>query len=639
MKTKSKVAGAMDQTMKTVVVRILTIVFGLAVPGGIRAEQAITVNGVPIVFEDVVGTGQPKARILYDKGVAFPNIDYTAGYRGLRFLWNASYTRDVNGNTIDRVFDNELHSWVQMQMENEWRDTSSGWMQNEFNYADSGYRWFAAITRIGTKITEVALGNPGIFITANDHGLPPAPTSPSAFYYATTTSSSLVTTYYTNNWRVRLRAGMRLTNGDGSGNAADGFITNNVVVTDLLNGANAGTGIDDGRHFHVSIAAASTVFDKIGTLHQPIQIVLPSNPDGMAQMDSVPPTGNQTFYAERADGGSPPYKFKLREIGNFTPVNIATGYNSLISGKDNGKGSWLRNDNSEYDGQVGISHPGYFFKPAGSTMISTPVLSVLGEEGAVDWTTLLVRGRNNALTSTSAIAGARLALRTVDQAEAVVQDWSIGVGVSTNYSIEASNRLRIFTPTSFIMTMTPTGRIGIGSHTSAAADPSGKLHVDAGTLTNDLPLIKSAAVWSNNSETFTGWLLDINAANSNQDSKLIDVRADNKTLFAVRRSGLAIKRTSTGGDYTAVAGDDLIAVTNTSAARTVTLPAATSVGASVDQVKTLRIKDEGGQAGTNTLTIARSASDTIDGATSATINTNYGSRTFYSNGTAWFSLD
>lgn len=79
----------------------------------------------------------------------------------------------------------------------------------------------------------------------------------------------------------------------------------------------------------------------------------------------------------------------------------------------------------------------------------------------------------------------------------------------------------------------------------------------------------------------------------------------------------------------------IIAVTSTAAARTITLPLANVVPAGFQ----LTIKDESGAAGTNAITIARSNTDLIDGATSVSINTNYGSRTLYSDGvTKWFII-
>jgi hypothetical protein len=83
----------------------------------------------------------------------------------------------------------------------------------------------------------------------------------------------------------------------------------------------------------------------------------------------------------------------------------------------------------------------------------------------------------------------------------------------------------------------------------------------------------------------------------------------------------------TSGAYTATINDSLIAVTGTSGA-TITLPAASAFVAG----QPLIIKDEGGSAAASNIVIV----GTIDGVSSATISTNYGSLRLYSSGSAWF---
>lgn len=69
------------------------------------------------------------------------------------------------------------------------------------------------------------------------------------------------------------------------------------------------------------------------------------------------------------------------------------------------------------------------------------------------------------------------------------------------------------------------------------------------------------------------------------------------------------------------------------AARTITLPAANSLPAGT----TIWFKDEAGTAGSANITINRAGSDTIDGATSYTINVNYDCKGVYTNGSSkWF---
>lgn len=49
------------------------------------------------------------------------------------------------------------------------------------------------------------------------------------------------------------------------------------------------------------------------------------------------------------------------------------------------------------------------------------------------------------------------------------------------------------------------------------------------------------------------------------------------------------------------------------------------------------VNDEGGAAGTNAITIDTEGSETIDGATSQSVGSNYGTLTFYSDGANWFT--
>jgi hypothetical protein len=96
-----------------------------------------------------------------------------------------------------------------------------------------------------------------------------------------------------------------------------------------------------------------------------------------------------------------------------------------------------------------------------------------------------------------------------------------------------------------------------------------------------------------------------------------------------------LKRNPQTANYTALATDNLIVYTALAAARTVTLPAASSVPAG----QVLRVKDESGAAAANNITIQRAGSDTIDGANTLVISANFGRATIYSDGVSkWFTL-
>jgi hypothetical protein len=86
-------------------------------------------------------------------------------------------------------------------------------------------------------------------------------------------------------------------------------------------------------------------------------------------------------------------------------------------------------------------------------------------------------------------------------------------------------------------------------------------------------------------------------------------------------------------DYAAVYQDYYIAVINTAATRTITLP---TTGVIKNQV--FVIKDESGGAGTNNISVIVAGGATIDGLTTYPINTNYGSITVVYNGTNYFTI-
>lgn len=103
-------------------------------------------------------------------------------------------------------------------------------------------------------------------------------------------------------------------------------------------------------------------------------------------------------------------------------------------------------------------------------------------------------------------------------------------------------------------------------------------------------------------------------------------------------TGVAPTRTAVAdANYTALTTDRNVAFTAITAARTVTLPAASAFPVGYR----LSVFDESGSASaTNTITLARAGSDTIDGATSAAISSAYGVLALESNGSSkWTIID
>lgn len=98
--------------------------------------------------------------------------------------------------------------------------------------------------------------------------------------------------------------------------------------------------------------------------------------------------------------------------------------------------------------------------------------------------------------------------------------------------------------------------------------------------------------------------------------------------------GFRVKRVATAVSYTTLATDVYVGVTDTAAARTITLVAAATAGDGA----VLVVKDESGAAATNNITVDANAAELIDGAATKAINANYGSLTLVCNGTNWFVI-
>jgi hypothetical protein len=89
-------------------------------------------------------------------------------------------------------------------------------------------------------------------------------------------------------------------------------------------------------------------------------------------------------------------------------------------------------------------------------------------------------------------------------------------------------------------------------------------------------------------------------------------------------------------DFTVDSGSDedtIIGVTTASGASTITLPAASGLAG-----RSIWIKDEGGNANNNAITVDGNASETIDGAATITLNVAYSGVMLYCDGSNWFIL-
>jgi hypothetical protein len=176
-------------------------------------------------------------------------------------------------------------------------------------------------------------------------------------------------------------------------------------------------------------------------------------------------------------------------------------------------------------------------------------------------------------------------------------------------------------------------KVGDGATTKTFSDDS----VNAATyqpLDADLTSIAAAASAANKMLYATGaqtWTVtDLSAA-----ARTV---LDDASVAAMRVTlGDDVYTSVNNADYTIVATDKVVAQTGTlSAARTFTLPAANAVNAG--QVIVV-IDASGTVTSTNTITVQRAGSDTINGSTSTTITSLYGWRTLVSDGSSKWSQD
>ena len=101
---------------------------------------------------------------------------------------------------------------------------------------------------------------------------------------------------------------------------------------------------------------------------------------------------------------------------------------------------------------------------------------------------------------------------------------------------------------------------------------------------------------------------------------------------ALLNGALSVKRASVNADYT-TSGDTIVGVDSSGGAVTVRLSSSDAQAGRV-----VIVKDEGGKAGTNNITITTEGGETIDGGASVTISSNYGVVRLYSDGSNWFTF-
>ncbi|MGE0630965.1 MAG: hypothetical protein AB7O96_01050 [Pseudobdellovibrionaceae bacterium] len=106
----------------------------------------------------------------------------------------------------------------------------------------------------------------------------------------------------------------------------------------------------------------------------------------------------------------------------------------------------------------------------------------------------------------------------------------------------------------------------------------------------------------------------------------------NEVYTSIRKSFFS-KIYSVATDYTLLKSDYYVGVTDTTLARTITLPPLRSL----EERKVYIVKDESGGAAANNITIDADSAETIDGGLTTVISSNYGVVRLIKNGSNWFT--
>jgi hypothetical protein len=174
-----------------------------------------------------------------------------------------------------------------------------------------------------------------------------------------------------------------------------------------------------------------------------------------------------------------------------------------------------------------------------------------------------------------------------------------------------------------------------GLGTSIFSSSAGAMFVQAISSSNDLAVSGNihATTYYGDGSNLTG--IDSASGSARQYSSTGMetsgyLKVSGSATFA---SGITHNRAAiTAASYTILVTDYYIGADPTSNAITLTLPAAATAGGG----KTYIIKDEGGTAAINNITIDGDGSETVDGVTTVDITSPYGALNLYSDGSNWF---
>lgn len=188
------------------------------------------------------------------------------------------------------------------------------------------------------------------------------------------------------------------------------------------------------------------------------------------------------------------------------------------------------------------------------------------------------------------------------------------------------------------------GILAISLLAIAGAQPSFQAWANQRFLIKGGPPVSAVAAARNiAATTATGQIPMVIQQRTGAGANAIDVYANGANRFSVDANGstilngsLALRRNATTGTSVSPTAATIgFQAITTTGAFTVNLPAISGLPAGgVIAV----IKDVAGNANTNNITIDGNASETIDGATTKTINTAYGYRVLFGDSTGWWII-
>jgi len=163
----------------------------------------------------------------------------------------------------------------------------------------------------------------------------------------------------------------------------------------------------------------------------------------------------------------------------------------------------------------------------------------------------------------------------------------------------------------------------VGEITASSTVSASSFHGDGSSLTGIVssPAGTNTQLQFNNAGAFGA------SANLTYDGSTVMVKGASHLS-----GGLVHKRTAVSTNYSIALTDYYLGIDTTAAPVQLTVPAASTAV----EGQTFVIKDEGGAAASNAITVSRSSTDTIDGLTSTTIASPYGALSLYTDGANWY---